>query len=124
MSIVITSHADSIISALRMSNKKLEELDKSKDFLGLVLYMSNYFTDYEILISDDEYYLKRNADPFWITSGEDWNIISYKMISCNFNIKDNKKEILENLGFNTEPTELGIRSITIGGDERYFIVKK
>ena len=64
MSIVITSHADSIISTLRMSNKKLEELDKSKDFLGLVLYMSNYFTDYEILISDDEYYLKRNADPF------------------------------------------------------------
>ena len=46
------------------------------------------------------------------------------MISCNFNIKDNKKEILENIEFNTEPTELGIRSITIGGDERYFIVKK
>lgn len=121
MSTGITSHADSIISALRMSNKKLfKELDKAENLLGLVLGVSNDFTDYEILTYDGKYYLKHNADPFWITSGEDWNLNFYKMISCGFNIKD-KKLIFENMGLNVEPTELDISSITID-DEVYRIL--
>ena len=116
MSTGTTLRADSIMSALRMSNKKLfDELDKVENLLGLVLGVSNDFTDYEILTYDGKYYLKRDADPFWITSGEDWNLNFYKMISCGINIKD-KKWVFENMGFNTEPTEIDISSITIEDD--------
>lgn len=119
MSTGITSHADSIMSAIIMSNKQLEDILKSfdgkKNFLGLIFKVSNYFDSFEIITFDDKYYLKREAKPFWITSGEDWRLESYKPISYNFDIDDKRRE-LENLGFNTEPTEVYVSSINIFGD--------
>ena len=124
MSTGITSHADSIMSAIEMDNKYVKDILKSfdgkKNFLGYIFEVSNYFASFEIITFDGEYYLKRGAKPFWITSGEDWRLLSYKPISYDFDIDDKKHE-LENLGFNTEPTKIYVRSIDIAG-EVYRIV--
>lgn len=125
MSTGITSHADSIMSALKMSNKNVKRVlksfdDKTENFLGFILKVSSDFDSFEILTFNDEYYLKRGVKPFWITSGNDLDLISFKMVSYSSNDGD-KKLVVKNLGFNTEPTKIDISSITIDG-ETYLII--
>lgn len=125
MSTGITSHADSIMSALKMSNKNVKHLlksfdDNNENFLGFILKVSNDFDSFEILTFDDDYYLKRGVKSFWITSGNDFDLVSFKMVSYSSNVGD-KKLVVKNLGFNTEPTKLDISSITIDG-ETYRII--
>ena len=121
-----TSHADSIMSALKMSNKNVKRVlksfdDKNENFLGFILKVSNDFDSFEILTFDDYYYyLKRGVKSFWATSGNDFNLDSFKMVSCSSNVVD-KILIVKTLGFNIEPTKLDIRSITIDG-ETYRII--
>ena len=125
MSTWITPHADSIMSALKMSNKNVKQVlksfdDKNENFLGFILKVSNDFDSFEILTFNDDYYLKRGVKTFWATSGNDFNLDSFKMVSCGSNVVD-KILIVKTLGFNTEPTKIDISSITID-NEVYLII--
>lgn len=120
-----TSHADSIMSALKMSNKNVKRVlksfdDKNENFLGFILKVSNDFDSFEILTFDDDYYLKRGVKTFWATSGNDFDLVSFKIVSYGSNNGD-RKLVVKKLGFNTEPTKLDIGSITIDG-ETYRII--
>lgn len=125
-------YADSIMSALKMSNKQLAEDiikafdDKIENFLGFILEISTSFEKFELLTVDSEYYVKRDREPkdiSWLSSGLDWKLESCRPVSYSFDIKDNNFLIIDNLGFSTKPSEIYLNSIEIEGDI-YRIMRK
>lgn len=125
-------YADSIMSALKMSNKQLAEDiikafdDKIENFLGFILEISTSFEKFELLTVDGEYYVKRDREPkdiSWLSSGLDWKLESCRPVSYSFDIKDNNFLIIDNLGFSTRPSEICLNSIEIEGDI-YRIMRK
>nr|DAX86126.1 MAG TPA: hypothetical protein [Caudoviricetes sp.] len=126
-----TVYVDNIITALEMSNKQfMEDVlkafdEKIENCLGCILTISNDFFEFEILHAFDgirSQYTKQGVEITALRTGGDYILKSCKPVSYSFDIKDDKI-VIKNLGFDTEPKELNIGSITIEGDT-YHIMKK
>ena len=116
-----TVYVDNIISALEMSNKQFME-DVLKAFDEKI---ENDFFEFEILHAFDgvrSQYTKQGMEITALRTGGDYILKSCKPVSYSFDIKDDKI-VIKNLGFDTEPKEINIGSITIEGDT-YHIMKK
>ena len=124
-------YVDSILSALKLSNKQfLEDIlksfdDKIENFLGFILEISPTNSSVgcekiQLLTFDGKYYLKSGHNTGWLVSRIGWNLDSCRPVAYSFDIKD-KQQIVNNLGFSSEPIELRLYSITIEGDQ-YLII--